>query len=122
MVVRRIRDAAVDSALSRSPNLLVILYGWKEFVDVAEPKRFVDTLISSDEGVLRFLVGALSRVVHYQGDRVSEGWRISKESISEFCDPETLAARAARIRAERAEALSEEERRAIDAYLNPKTF
>ncbi|MGD0946883.1 MAG: P-loop NTPase fold protein [Candidatus Binatia bacterium] len=93
--VEKIRTAASDGVLMGHPKMLSILYRWKEWAGDAEPKAWVEDLVKTAAGALRFLVGILGQVTsHGLGDRVaSVNWQIRMSDVEAFIAPETVAAR-----------------------------
>jgi predicted KAP-like P-loop ATPase len=121
IAVRRIVDAAERDYLRDTSNLGYILFRWGQWTSMDRPKEYVSELVSDDEGLLKFLTGLLGESYSLGfGDYVSKRtWKISREAVAAFIDPDDLVPRAERVKQERWESLSPREKSAIDAFLNP---
>lgn len=122
IVLNRIRSEAKGGTLSQRPNLGMILFRWKDWVDISEPKEYVSELVKTDEGLLDFLVGLMTVVLStgrrkYTTDR---RYNIDQNKVSQFIDLELITDRVKHIKDDNWDELSQEQREAIDAFLNPR--
>lgn len=113
--VEKIIQNAESGALKSHLNMVEILYWWREWTSSEEPKKWVDALIESQDGLLFFLTAFLrpstSQTV---GDHVSRiHWHISLKSIEDFISVEVLAEKVGLLALED---LGEKEQRAIRAF------
>lgn len=93
--LEKIHETAASGLLYTNRRLAFILYHWHDWAGDEEPRNWVGNLISSDEGLLTFLVAFLERVTSTSmGDKVSRIiWRIRPSSMEKFVDPDTLKQR-----------------------------
>jgi hypothetical protein len=113
--VEKIRSAAQGDVLRRHPKMAFILFRWKEWAGDAEPKAWVESLVSTAEGAVRFLVGMAGPVSSYgMGDHVaSTSWQVRLSDVEAFVAPEAVAARIENLDWGK---LSEKEREAVQAF------
>lgn len=111
----RIRKAAASGLLYTNRRLAFILFHWHDWAGDEEPRSWVGDLISTDEGLLIFLVAFLERVTSTSmGDKVSRViWRIRLSSMEKYVDPDGLKQRISQLDREN---LTEQQRAAVDAY------
>ncbi|MBI2311415.1 MAG: hypothetical protein HYU77_02810 [Betaproteobacteria bacterium] len=93
--LEKIRAAAGSGVLARHPELASILYRWRDWVSIDEPKVWVQDLIRSDEGLLAILSGFLQRSTSQGfGDYAAKThWRIRLDSLEPFVEIEHLEQR-----------------------------
>jgi predicted KAP-like P-loop ATPase len=86
IVVEKIRAAAADGRLANSPHLGFVLYRWREWDEEGNPRHFVQGLVETTGGALRFLsaIVLVSTSTGF-GDRTSqrEYW-IRLKNIEDF--------------------------------------
>jgi predicted KAP-like P-loop ATPase len=82
--LQKINEAVRDRKLEAHPRLLYILYRWKEWTVSDEPLKWVQQLISSDEGLISFLNSLVEEGVTSgrDGERVYQFMRL--KSIEDF--------------------------------------
>lgn len=90
--VEKIEQAANAGKLVTHPNMLAILYRWREWGSPEKPRQWVEGLIDSKAGALSFLTSCLHRSTsHGMGDHVSqEHWRINLTYVDDFVSADTL--------------------------------
>ena len=121
-LVARIRAAAEDTTLAKSPHLGILLYRWKEWGLTEDARDFVGRLVESDDGVLVFLQGMMAQTSISVGEYAARrGWHIPSEDIREFVDIDALNESVQRIKTERGNGVSALERAAIEAFLEGMT-
>lgn len=113
--VEKIQNAAKAGTLAIHPKLLYILYRWREWASAAEPRKWVEGVIGSKEGLLSFLTAFLQRSTsHGMGDYVSrEHWFISLKVVEDFIPAEVLNEKVAQLTLE---GLGEKEQKAVRAF------
>ena len=114
LCVSKIRMAAGESKLSKSPHLGVLMYLWLHWGNCDEVKEYVRKLVETDEGVIDFVVGAMHEVWSS-----STGYRldIRQEDISAFIDIELIKTKVAGIKDSELQKLNEAQQEAVDAFL-----
>ena len=122
IVLNRIRSEAKEGTLSQRPILGMILFRWREWADISEPKEYVSELVKTDDGLLIFLVGLMTVVLSTGGGKYTthRRYRIDQNNLSLFIDPELLVERIEHIKNEKWDELSQEQREAIGALLSPE--
>ncbi|MFH1929572.1 MAG: P-loop NTPase fold protein [Chloroflexota bacterium] len=120
IVLERIRREASQENLSSMPNLEYILFRWRDWSTVDEPRDYVSRLVSSNQGLTRLFVGFLQETFSQSlRDYIpSRKWVISKKALSEFISPEDLLPKAQFIKQSQWTSLGERERLAVDAFLS----
>ena len=67
--VGRIREAASSNTLLSVPELMPILYSWRNWTDEEEVKAWVAELLETDQGLMNFLEGCLiAKISHKSGN------------------------------------------------------
>lgn len=119
IALEKIRQAAKQESLSKTPNLAYVLYQWRDWATVNEPKEYVSHLTSSNEGVISFLVGILSTTFsHTFGEYVSrKNLVINSETILEFSNIQYLEPKIQEIKENQWTSLSDIEKIALDASI-----
>ncbi len=110
----KIRAAAEDGRLASHPNMGVLLYPWKEWSSSDEPKKWVTSLIESQEGLLAFLRPFVQPIRSQPtGSAVVRTiWRIRLSEIKPFVDADIVEAKAKELEAE---SLNECDQRSLHA-------
>jgi predicted KAP-like P-loop ATPase len=91
----KIRAAADSGALAGHSQLASILYRWRDWASIEEPRAWVQTLTQSDEGVLKLLVAFLQKSTSQTiGDHAATSrWRIRLDSLEPFIEIDSLEKR-----------------------------
>jgi predicted KAP-like P-loop ATPase len=121
-LVLRIRKGAADGSIRKDVRLGEVLFRWRDWAGIEEPKAYAVELLKDDEGLLDFLVG-LSTVVVSGGVgsySVRQYKHISRKAMSEFITPDSIVERVQQIKDHRWQSLAKEQQEAIEAFLNPK--
>jgi len=115
--VEKIINASKSGALKTNPQMEDILYRWREWTSPEEPKKWVEELIKTKEGLLFFLTAFLSRgTSHGEGDYVLRiHWHINLENLEYFAKAEVLAEK---ISCLDFEDLEDREQKAVRAFQN----
>lgn len=113
--VTKIREAAASGVLRTCPHLTYILYRWREWASPEEPQQWVAGLIETSDGLLALLTGSLERHTT-QGfkdyvPRIS--WRMRLQYLEDFVSLDVLMRHIEQLPLED---LTEEQRRAVDAF------
>ncbi len=82
----KIQQAAKSGVLKAHPKMAYILYRWREWASSEEPKRWVEGLVESEEGLLSFLTAFLHRSTSSQGeDYIPQVyWHVRLEELESF--------------------------------------
>ncbi len=120
IVLNRIRSEAKNGTLSKRPILGMILFRWRDWANISEPKEYVSEPVKTDDGLLDFLVGHMTVVLSTGVGKYTtrRRYHIDQNNISQFIGPESLADRVERIKSDKRHELYQEQREAIDAFLN----
>lgn len=113
--VRKIRGAANAKTLAYNPNLIYILYRWKNWGDSEEVKDWCARLLEEQGGLLIILRAFTRRAVSVSsGDYVEkESWYIKLGDLEQFVSLTEIDERLKRISLQE---MNLEERRAVTAY------
>lgn len=113
--LEKIRAAAQNRKLKEHPKMLYILYRWRQWASPEEPKKWVEGLVTSTDGLLCFLKGCVQEgSVSGADDYASRIYRyIRLKSVEDFVDPEIVEEKVERISLDE---LSEEEKEAARAF------
>jgi predicted KAP-like P-loop ATPase len=113
--VDKIKQAAESGTLKINSHMAYILYRWREWASLEEPRKWVEGLIESKEGLLCFLTAFLQRSTS-QGmeDYVLRiHWRINLKSVEDFVSAEVLARKIEQLPLED---LIDEQQKAVRAF------
>ncbi len=120
--IAKIRNSAVskDGKLAKNPQLSTLLYRWNAWGDSNEVRSWVAELIKNPDGLLNFLVSFTAMSTSQQfGSRVARiKWRINLTEIEKFVSVAELTNEVSKIDLS---ALTEEQKRAVDAFKRAKT-
>jgi predicted KAP-like P-loop ATPase/uncharacterized protein YuzE len=113
--VAKIRESAASGVLKTCPHLIFILYRWGEWTSPEEPQQWVAGLIESPEGLFALLTASLEpHTAQGLKDYVSRiSWRVRLKYLEDFVSLDVLTGHIEQLRQED---LTEEQRRAIDAF------
>lgn len=113
--VAKIREASASGVLRASPHLMFILYRWREWALPEEPQQWVTGLIGSPEGLLTLLKASLEpHTTKGLEDYVPRtSWRIRLKYLEDFASLDVLTRHIEQLRGAD---LTEEQRRAVDAF------
>lgn len=115
LCVDKIEQAASQGTLGESQGLLMILYRWREWAGDGPPREFADRLSQTSVGAVKLVSAFLTRSVsHGIEDYVGhERWYIRLPDVENFISWEELEGR---LSAVEVDSLSEEDRRAVEAF------
>jgi predicted KAP-like P-loop ATPase len=113
--VEKIRVAARDGTLMSHPEMLFILYRWREWVSPEEPKQWVERLIESQDSLLAFLVAFLQRSRSWGlTDHVSrDHWYIRLKNVEDFIPADIVAGKIEQFSIGK---LTDQQQRAVSAF------
>ena len=113
--LEKIRMAAKNGKLKAHPKMAYILYRWREWGSPEEPKKWVEKLISSKDGLLCFLQGFVQEgSASGADDYVARVYRYMRlKSVEDFVAPEIVEQGIKQINLD---GLTEEEKEAVRAF------
>lgn len=114
--VDKIKSFIREEKLSKIPNLDAVLYRWREWENVEEAKKYVNKLISTDEGLWDFLVGFTREVLSTSGNYKT----ISQKGVGEFADFESVEKRIKDIVVKQKNRLTDKQKEVVDALENSR--
>jgi len=117
IVLRKIRSASQNGELLDSPSLPSLLYRWGEWAGEEEMKKWVQDVIGSDDGLVRFMERFLHKT-HSQtvGDvAVRTIYRLDPKYLEPFVDPSSIIDRARKLTTKNN--LLENQQKALNQFL-----
>lgn len=112
----KIKSFVREDKLSKVPHLDAVLFRWKEWENVEEVKKYVDELISTDEGLWDFLVGFTHEVLSTGGNYKT----ISQKNVGEFADFGNIEKRIKDIVSKQSDSMTDEQKEVVNALENSK--
>jgi len=115
-VLERISVSAINGNLEDVTGLAEVLFRWRDWSDIGEPRRFVARLVSTDEGIIK-LISAFRN--EHQTNRGSY-FSFNKEEIeelSQFANPVELLPKVKIIKKSKTSD-SQEKIKGIDEFMN----
>lgn len=113
--VGKIVNAAAIRQLEKHKQRLTLLFHWGRWAGFDDSGKYVKNLINTQEGLLSFMISALSRSTSQGfGDYVARiHWSMKLSTIEPFIQADIVLAKVEQLNTEN---LNEEEKRAIDAF------
>jgi len=122
ILVEKINKKAKKNTLSNIPGFSDILFCWARWENKKKPKEYVSKLVSTDKGVLKFLVEFLSKMYSSSpGMYVPRTqFAINKKLMAELVDIGKLIQKVKKIKGVETKwkTLSEQEKHAVEAFLS----
>ncbi len=123
LAVQKIETWAKDGRLSKHPHLVSILYFWKRWIvpDSNSLKEVIETLLETEEGLVRFVAAFLAKSVSYgMGDYLGKiNWRISLKHIEDFVPVKELELKVREIvSSDKYEKLTEQQKLALRTFVD----
>jgi len=113
--LEKIRSAAENGKLIGHPKMAYILYRWQDWASPEEPKKWLEGLVSSKDGLTSFLKAfvqqSMSQGVNDYSSRIRR--YISLKNIETFVSAETLEEKVSQLTLEK---LGVEEKAAVRAF------
>ena len=123
LALAKIEEWAESGKLTEHNHLLSILFLWRRWDAPEQSQKYVQSLVKTDEGLIRFIKHFLSDVrSHGMSDYVeSVSWRISLDSVETFLDLNDVDKRLRKIRTEsHFSDLDDKEKLAINIFLDTR--
>jgi predicted KAP-like P-loop ATPase len=119
LTLDKIRKMSKLKNFAKIPDLLNILYRWKDWAGIDEPKKYVEDLVNTNKGLSQFLLGCVTPITsHGMEDHVAvTKWKINKNYINEFIDVNSLKARVENMNKKERESLTVNENIALDLFI-----
>jgi predicted KAP-like P-loop ATPase len=113
--VEKIQQAAKSGTLKTHPKMAYILYRWREWASPEEPRKWVESLIESEDSLLSFLTAFLQRSTSQgMGDYVARiHWHINLEDLEHFVSADVLEKKIGQLSLA---GLGDKEQRAVRAF------
>jgi predicted KAP-like P-loop ATPase len=118
--LKKIKDAAASGNLINLRNFADLLYRWKEWENEEAPRKWIESdLFTTDEGLVDFLVGFLSKTyIHALGDHVSRSkWRLDPKVLGPFINPSVIIDRARQLVQNSPEWLKDDKKIAVETFV-----
>lgn len=95
IALTKIKEAATSNMLLNTPHFPTCLYRWKDWDDIKKVQEWVNSVIKSDEGLVNFLSGFLSKIRSWSVDdrAASSRWVIDPKAIEVFISPNDIIER-----------------------------
>ena len=115
--VEKIRQAAQSGALKNHPKMAYIIYCWRKWANPEEPKKWVENLVETQNGVLFLLSAFLQQSTSQRlGDYFPKiHWRINLSSLENFISIGVLEQKVKEIDLK---GIGEKEQKALKAFQN----
>jgi len=123
LALAKIEEWAESGKLTEHNHLLSILFLWHRWDVPEQSRKYVQSLVNTDEGLIRFIKHFLSDVrSHGMSDYVeSVSWRISLDSVETFLDLNDVDKRLRKIRTKpHFNDLDDKEKLAINIFLDTR--
>jgi predicted KAP-like P-loop ATPase len=120
LAASKIEEWSEREEFIRHNHLGAILYRWKEWKGIEIVRRFVEELISTDEGITNFVRAFLGRSVSYGiSDYTGKvNWKINLRDIEEFIDLNKIEKRLSELNNNDLKDFSEKEKLAITTFFD----
>lgn len=120
IALNRIKEKAKDNDLLNKPKLPSILYRWRDWEGDKQVREWVSSAISSDEELVDFLTGFLSRAYKQViTDRVGRmEWNLNLESLKLFLDPDKIIDRCKNLLKLKPDWLIDKKKIAVETFVN----
>lgn len=119
IALTKIKEAAASNMLLNTPHFPTCLYRWKDWDDIKKVQEWVNGVIKSDEGLVNFLSGFLSKIRSWSADdRVaSSRWVIDPKAIEVFIPPNAIIERCKSLISSPPHWLNEKGKIALEAFI-----
>ena len=128
-ILEKIKRFANNHKLLEVPNMLYILYFWKDLSSVDEPKKYVEKLISTDKGAVRLI----ESVVYQQSSQTigeyvaTTTWQLNPKNLETFTNLDKLKQKVNKMSKKTIAELNERQRTGLKLFiesfnLNTKSF
>jgi predicted KAP-like P-loop ATPase len=119
LTVQKIRTFSKLKTFSKIPDLLNVLFRWKDWATIDEPKNYVTKLLKTDNGICEFLSGCISQTTSYG---IEDHVAITKTKINikwmeEIVDVEELKKKVEKISKKKHNNLSEQDNACLNLFL-----
>jgi hypothetical protein len=114
--LKMIGDAAVSKALENDPQLLFLLYRWKQFGGEENMRQYVETLTSTMPGFLKFLSGCMGMIYSSTGNYN----KIQKQAIAELYSLDKAKEKIDQLKDSDMTSASAKEKEAVELFKNSK--
>ncbi len=113
ITLKKIKDFAKKGTLSKAPRVADVLYRWKAWETIEEPKKYVGELLKTAQGIADYLKGFTIQSVGRSGRK----YRISYKDLKTFVDLQTLKDKITQLEEKNKKTLSKEDAERLEEYL-----
>lgn len=109
----KIKDFSKTGQLKEVPGFAYLLYRWKHWEKIEEPKRYIEELIKTPKGIASLLKG-------FTAQSISNGKRhynLSYKDLKEFIDLQVLKDRVSKLASNDKKSLAKEERERVEDFI-----
>jgi predicted KAP-like P-loop ATPase len=98
-ILKRITESSKTDNLLNTPNLLYLLFLWRDVSSIDKPKAFVTELIKTEKGFLKLIESLMFQSSsQVMGEYVSTTtWKINPDNLKEFTDLTVVKSEAQRL-------------------------
>lgn len=120
IALEKIRASAADGSLLHAPRLILILYSWKEWAGLNEPKAFISRLADDDSSFVALVKGVSGKGRSTSATEVREWTTVNPDTLVEFMGltKDELARRASDILASQTLFLGEKQREVLKVLID----
>lgn len=115
--IEKIREFKDQGKLLKNPNVSEILYSWKEWDDSEDCQNFVDKIINTDEGLIKFISKFTNIIFFQEGNYSGKHFTFKYSSLKALIDLEVTKSRLETLKSTRSRTYLENEN-LIDIFLN----
>ncbi len=121
-ILKKIEGFASSGKLLGVPNMLYILYLWRDLSSIDAPKKYVEGLIKTDRGLARFIESVMFQSTSQTiGDYVSTTtWKIDPSNLKVFTDLDKLKERVAKLPKQTVSRFSDRQKLGLKLFVESK--
>lgn len=123
IILKKIEKFASTGKLLEVPNMLYILYLWRDLSSIDEPKKYVSNLITTDRGLVRLIESVMFQSSSQTiGDYVATTtWQLDPKNLEAFTDLDKLKERTSSLSKKTLAQLSERQQLGVKLFMeSPK--
>lgn len=123
-ILKKIEKFASSGQLPSVPNMIYILYLWRDLASLDAPRKYVENLIKTDPGLVRFIESVMFQSSSQTiGDYVATTtWKLEPKTLAVFTDVNKLKERVLKLSKRTTSQLSERQKLGIKLFLESKDF
>ena len=86
LALKRIKTAAKNGELVKSPGFAYLLYRWRDWADISEPKKYVEEITNTPQGIAALLEGFTAQSI----SGYKRNYRLSFKDLKAMADLKAL--------------------------------